>query len=101
MELKWSNGEPPERTKRVRYKAEEVSANAHALSLHHDENTWEILNQSLAKNGFHSSSKREELGDRISSREMVPQIGSNPFLGENNYLHDDLFLKPINSNQTS
>jgi hypothetical protein len=39
----------------------------------------------------------------MSGRELVQQIGFNPFLGEANYLHDidmsNKFLKPVNTTQ--
>jgi hypothetical protein len=60
------------------------------------------LNQSIY-NGFKRESKREELDFKIADRELVQQIGFNPFLGNQNYLEDiqvrDQFLKPVNTTQ--
>ena len=109
--LKWTDGQPYERSRRMKHQIqmenEEFSKNvettAYTSSLHHDENTWEILNQSLSGSGFKVSNKREELGDKLANREMIQQIGFNPFLGQSNYVDDisirDQFLKPINTTQ--
>lgn len=109
MEWKWSNGEPYERTRRFKHTQElentqfsqEMEKSAYTSSLNHDENTWEILNKTHS--GFTVSNKREELDTKISGRDLVQQIGFNPFLGENSYVNDvsirDNFLKPINTTQ--
>ena len=109
MERKWTNGDPYERSRRLKQIIEietkefskEVETNAYTSALNHDENTWDILNQSLSGAGFKVSNKREELDSKISDRELIQQRGFNPFLGENNYVNDvtvrDQFLKPINT----
>lgn len=109
--LKWTDGMPYERSRRMKHQVqmenEEFSKNmdtsAYSSALHHDENTWDILNQTLSGAGFKVSNKREELGDKLANREMVQQIGFNPFLGQSNYVADisvrDQFLKPINTTQ--
>ena len=111
MDWKWTDGKPYERTRRMKQQIQienqEFSKNmettAYTSSLNYDENTWDILNQSLSGSGFKFSSKREELGDKLANREMVQQIGFNPFLGESNYIDDisvrDQFLKPVNTTQ--
>ena len=113
MEWKWTKGEPYERSRRLKHVQElenkEFSKNmetsAYTSSLHHDENTWDILNQSLSNSTpfVKISSKREELDTKISDRGLTQQIGFNPFLGENSYINDvgvrDQFLKPINTTQ--
>jgi hypothetical protein len=109
MDRKWTDGLPYERSRRMKHQiemeTEEFSKNiettAYTSSLNHDENTWEILNQSLSGTGFKVSNKREELGDKLANREMIQQIGINPFLSQTNYVDDisvrDQFLKPINT----
>ena len=116
MEWKWTNGEPYERSRRPNKKSaieeeniqdelfsKNVEESAYSTSLNHDENTWDILNQSLSGSGFKVSNKREELGDKLANRDMVQQIGFNPFLGQTNYVDDisirDQFLKPVNTTQ--
>jgi hypothetical protein len=113
MEWKWTKGEPYERSRRLKHVQElenkEFSKNmetsAYTSSLHHDENTWDILNQSLNNSTpfVKISSKREDLDTKIADRGLTQQIGFNPFLGENSYINDvavrDQFLKPINTTQ--
>lgn len=109
--IKWTDGLPYERSRKMKdliaIENAEFSKNmetsAYSSSLHHDENTWDILNQSLSNAGFKVSNKREELGNKLANREMVQQIGYNPFLGQTNYVDDisirDNFLKPVNTTQ--
>ncbi len=113
MEWKWTKGEPYERSRRLKHVqelenkqfSEEMDTSAYTSSLNHDENTWELLNQSIANSGFKVSNKREELDSKIADRDMVQQIGYNPFLGVSSYVNDisirDQFLKPINTTQGS
>jgi hypothetical protein len=108
---KWTKSEPYERSRRLKHvekmENEEfskgVETSAYTSSLHHDENTWDILNQNLNGMGFKVSNKREELDTKIANRELVQQIGFNPFLGESSYTDDiairDQFLKPQNTTQ--
>jgi len=119
MEWKWTKSEPYERSKRLNKSNEnkennneisgvsgeyikQIEDSAYSSSLNHDENTWDILNQSIY-NGFKRESKREELDYKIADRELVQQIGFNPFLNNTNYLEDvqvrDQFLKPVNTTQ--
>ena len=48
------------------------------------------------------SNKRELANEKINERQMISQIGQNPFLSRNRYLDDlevqEAFLKPKNSN---
>jgi hypothetical protein len=124
MEWKWTKGEPYERSRRPTKQTQEpesqyyhenhenqdeqfskeIEQSAYTTSLHHDENTWDILNQGLYQQGFRQSNKREDLDDKIASREMVQQIGFNPFLtNQTNYVDDiairDQYLKPINTTE--
>ena len=113
MEWKWTKGEPYERSRRLKHVVEienkqfskELEQDAYTSSLNHDENTWDILNQSVATSGFKVSNKREELDHKIADRDLVQQRGFNPFLNENNYVNDiairDQFLKPVNTTQGS
>jgi hypothetical protein len=113
MEWKWTKGEPYERSRRLEHVQElenkqfskEMEETAYTSSLNHDENTWELLNQSAANSGFKVSNKREEIGSKMAGRDMLQQIGFNPFLGQNNYIDDisvrDQFLKPVNTTQGS
>ena len=48
------------------------------------------------------SNKRELANNKLNDRNMISQIGQNPFMANNNYLHDlevqQNFLIPKNSN---
>jgi hypothetical protein len=113
MEWKWTKGESYERSRRLKHVQElenkefskEMEQTAYTASLNHDENTWEMLNQSAANSGFKVSNKREELDSKMANRDMLQQIGFNPFLGQNSYIEDisvrDQFLKPVNTTQGS
>jgi len=111
---KWTKGEPYERSRRIQNNdkpqiesqeqfSKEIEQDAYTSSLNYDENTWDILNNSLSGAGFKSSNKREELDFKIADRDLVQQRGFNPFMDENNYVNDvtirDQFLKPINTTQ--
>jgi hypothetical protein len=110
VEWKWTKGEPYERSRRV-FKEQtekdsdkfnkEIEQSAYSSALNHDENTWDILNQTSSGNGFKVSNKREEIDTKMADRDMIQQIGNNPFLTETNYVNDisirDQFLKPINT----
>jgi hypothetical protein len=109
-EWKWTKGEPYERSRRIFKEQEEkdnekfnkeIEKSAYSSALNHDENTWDILNQTLSGNGFKISNKREELDTKMADRDLIQQIGNNPFLSETNYVNDisirDQFLKPINT----
>ena len=110
VEWKWTKGEPYERSRRIFKQQEEkdsdkfnkeIEQSAYSSALNHDENTWDILNQTSSGNGFKVSNKREEIDTKMAHRDMIQQIGNNPFLSETNYVNDvsirDQFLKPINT----
>ena len=120
MEWKWSKGESYPQSKRVAKKeyifpvekdqdnffSQENEQSAYTSSLNHDENTWDILNQSIYNQGFRQSNKREELHDKMANRDLVQQIGYNPFLSnqnQHNYVEDisirDQYLKPQNTSE--
>jgi len=123
MEWKWTKGESYEKSKRAynnnsnnsnntlpeepRYGnqmfVKELEHSAYSSSLNYDENTWGILNDSIATNGFKISNKREDLDTKMADREMIQQIGINPFLSNTNYADDisirDQFLKPVNTTE--
>jgi hypothetical protein len=123
MEWKWTKGEPYERSRRpIKQELEEqeleqqeylekeskfskeIEQSAYTTSLNHDENTWDILNQSIYTKGFRNSNKREELHDKIANRDLIQQIGFNPFLtNQNNYAEDisirDQYMKPLNTSE--
>ena len=114
MEWKWVKGESYQKSKRpIKKDTESINQidldqlnkdhqlGAYTSSLNYDENTWDILNQSLSQNGFQNSNTREELDSKISTRSLVQQVGTNPFFDEKDYVDNvsirDQFMKPINT----
>lgn len=102
MEWKWSKGDPYQKTKRIPNNSIHLENNissqepekstqelAYACSLNHDENTWELLNQSI--NGFKYIDKRGDSDKRMAEREMIAQVNKNPFLTNNNYVEDIVY----------
>ena len=120
MEWKWAKGETYQKSKRpiinhADKKDESCTTNqidldqlnkdhqlgAYTSSLNYDENTWDILNQSVSQHGFQTSNSREELDSKISNRSLVQQVGTNPFFDEKDYVDNvsirDQYMKPINT----
>jgi hypothetical protein len=116
MEWKWVKGESYQKSKRpIVNQNDESSSNqidldqlnkdhqlgAYTSSLNYDENTWDILNQSVSQSGFQNSNSREELDSKISNRSLVQQVGTNPFFDEKDYVDNvsirDQYMKPINT----
>jgi hypothetical protein len=120
IEWKWSNGEHFERTPRRGKKIYEKQANeirqevtnaepvsmvegAYQQSLLSENDVWSIDGPHFfGENGFHKMpNKREETYNKMSEREIMGQIGQNPFLPNHNYLNDimtqDQFLKPMST----
>lgn len=85
----WSTGE----------KVEKSSKNDHPNLKEIKEKTSEVTIQDEFIKG---SNKREVANNKLNDRNMISQIGQNPFMANNNYLHDldvqQNFLIPKNSN---
>ena len=99
--FKWSFGETYEQSKRNTNNAGtgagasnsngDVETTAYLTALNHDEHSWETLNQNQSE----SSTKREEIEQKLSERDIIPRTGMNPFMPSNNFSEDiDTFLKP-------
>ena len=118
--LKWTNGTVLEQSPRIPpslkhpYHAEESQMQSQTQKPGQIPATLEsILNenkaylQSLEEQGFREANKREETWEKIASRDLVAQIGVNPFMNSNtpheNYVRDiairDQFMKPINTSE--
>jgi hypothetical protein len=114
MEWKWVKGDSYQKSKRVIKQNDDLpnhidldqlnkdhQLGAYTSSLNYDENTWDILNQSVSQNGFQTSNAREELDSKISNRSLVQQVGTNPFFDEKDYVDNvsirDQYMKPINT----
>uniref|UniRef100_A0A6C0HXG0 Uncharacterized protein n=1 Tax=viral metagenome TaxID=1070528 RepID=A0A6C0HXG0_9ZZZZ len=112
MSLSWSNGDIVERSPRKRNQqqkeqqeqeqdphfAKQQQQLAQHQSLLSEEDPWSIVDFSNMRS---SMNRREDTYNKISEREMVGQMGRNPFMSENNYLNDvmtqDNFLKPVST----
>lgn len=112
-EWKWSKGEVYYKSARKIYninenEKEEKYINDLNNNNNNEININEINNSAIQQSieGFHftrndSLNKREDLDNKISDRELIYQRGTNPYLGNDNYLKDitarDIFLKPKNT----
>ena len=91
---------------------EHIENMAYTQSIQCDSTNWSDTNDIMfLEHQFKlaSNNKREESYNKMAEREMVSQIGLNPFLHQNaetqhndSYIQDvinrDLFMKPVNTN---
>jgi len=93
---------------------EQIESMAYTQSMQCDSTNWSDTNDIMfLEHQFKlaSNNKREESYNKMAEREMVSQIGLNPFLHQNSeaqtqnndtYIQDvinrDLFMKPMNTN---
>jgi hypothetical protein len=91
---------------------EHIESMAYTQSMQCDSTNWSDSNDIMfLEHQFKlaSNNKREESYNKMAEREMVSQIGLNPFLNQNveaqhndSYIQDvinrDLFMKPVNTN---
>ena len=93
---------------------EHIESMAYTQSMQCDSTNWSDTNDIMfLEHQFKlaSNNKREESYNKMAEREMVSQIGLNPFIYQNsetqaqtqkNYIQDvinrDLFMKPMNTN---
>ena len=119
MEWKWTYGENYEKSPRIQKQVRHIEASIEAESFENIKHRTAHMAQQqslLSENDVWSLdepmssmemaldkplNKREDTYNKISEREMMGQMGRNPFMMENNYLHDvitqDDFLKPIST----
>ena len=109
MDWKWSKGEKYEKSKRLQQINKPIEKNiniekdAIVQSLLSDteiDSNWNY-NLFMQNSSLKQPNKREETYNKMSEREMICQIGQNPFMNNNNYLEDvisqDNYLKPKNT----
>ena len=101
IEWKWTFGSPHEKSLRTAPKIKSKPAihlaidnRAHAQSLRSEEETWAEWNTP-------TENKREEVYTKMAEREMLGQVGRNPFMSDHSYA-DDVnaqvdFLTPMNT----
>jgi hypothetical protein len=96
---KWTLGEPYYKSARPEPSEKTVST----CDTQEYDTQINAINQSLSDGLISSSNKREDLDNKIADRELVQQIGANPFMQQSSYVNDivvrDMFLKPINTTQ--
>ena len=119
VEWKWTNGEKCERSQRrttnlnnnyqnenydnkiIEKELDRVENIAFQQALLSENDIWSLEEQQVfASFEKPKSNRREETYNRMAGREMVGQIGMNPFV-QRNYLDDvmtqDNYLKPIST----
>jgi len=105
MALRWSDGTTCERSPRKIIQKVEIN-NLIGLEVIKENSAYlQSLDESpcwLDTNYVHQhSNKREDTLNKMSEREMVGQIGRNPFLASNyveDVINSNMFLKPIATN---
>jgi len=114
IEWKWTNGEKYEKSPRqprrvqqsqtqIDYEDEDPSKMAQLAfqqALLSENDVWSLEEQQVFVNPDKPMNKREDTYNRMAEREMVGQIGMNPFM-QRNYLEDVMvqenFLKPVST----
>ena len=75
--------------------------NAYLNDTMNDTNMISITDSMFSRN--QTDSRREELDNKMSGRDLTLQRGTNPFMGQTSYVNDvvtrDMFLKPVNTTQ--
>ena len=115
IEWKWTQGEPYEKSARrinqrqatqfesqINYddNSQQTSQIAFQQALLSENDVWSLEEQQVFVNPNKPMNKREDTYNKMAEREMVGQIGMNPFM-QRNYLEDVIvqenFLKPISA----
>jgi hypothetical protein len=112
VEWKWTNGEKCERSqrraqsenydnKKIETELDKLENIAFQQALLSENDIWSLEEQQVfASFEKPKSNRREETYNRMAGREMVGQIGMNPFV-QRNYIDDvmtqDNYLKPIST----
>jgi hypothetical protein len=111
IEWKWTNGEKCEKSPRkpnrvqsqtqIDYGDEEPGKSAQLAfqqALLSENDVWSLEEQQVFVTQQKPANKREDTYNRMAEREMIGQIGMNPFM-QRNYLEDVMvqenFLKPV------
>jgi hypothetical protein len=109
MEWKWSNGTIVERSPRIRAKDDNTRPPPPEMHVPKEILDNEAYLQSLDcdyESMFRENNKREESYNKMAEREMIAQIGQNPFFTNNTSDNDeyvnnvaiqDKFLKPVST----
>jgi hypothetical protein len=113
IEWKWTQGEPYQKSARKVIKQQQFESqinyddnpqqNANVAlqqALLSENDVWSLEEQQVFVNPDKPMNKRENTYNKMAEREMVGQIGMNPFM-QRNYIEDVMvqenFLKPIST----
>jgi hypothetical protein len=109
MEWKWNNGTIAERSPRIRTTHDDSKPPPPEMHVPKEILDNEAYLQSLNcdyESTFRENNKREESYNKMAEREMIAQIGQNPFFTNNTTDNDeyvnnvtiqDKFLKPVST----
>ena len=109
MDWKWSNGTIVARSPRIRAKTNDTQPSSPEMHVPKEILDNEAYLQSLNcdyESTFRENNKREESYNKMAEREMIAQIGQNPFFTNNTIDNDeyvnnvaiqDKFLKPVST----
>jgi len=112
IEWKWTHGDKYEKSARIntnniinnnndtQQQQQQTSQLAFQQSLLSENDVWSLDEQQIFVNPDKIINKREDTYNKMAEREMICQIGMNPFMNSN-YLEDVIvqenFLKPIST----
>jgi hypothetical protein len=113
IEWKWTHGESYEKSQRPQKRTQthtqidygdedpkKMGQLAFQQALMSENDVWSLEEQQVFVTQEKPANKREDTYNRMAEREMVGQIGMNPFM-QRNYLEDVMvqenFLKPIST----
>jgi hypothetical protein len=118
IEWKWTQGEPYQKSARKNVNYQQQQQQQFESQINYDDNpqqtaniafqqallsendVWSLEEQQVFVNPDKPMNKRENTYNKMAEREMVGQIGMNPFM-QRNYLEDVMvqenFLKPIST----
>lgn len=93
----WSKGEPVEKSLKSDHPALKEVKETINEDVNNNKECKKVDNEFIQ-----GRNKRELANTKLNERNMISQIGQNPFMANNNYLHDldvqQNFLIPQNSN---
>ena len=99
----WRSGEPAERSKREDRPAQEIDHSKNAVNAALEkQQSMDMIDLSLRQaDSLQNSNMRESANNKLSERELVGQVGQNPFFTQNSYCMDldiqETYLRPQSS----
>jgi hypothetical protein len=99
----WRSGEPAERSKREDRPTEEIDHSTDAVNVAlENQQPIDMVDLSLRQaDCLQNSNMRETVNNKLSERELIGQVGQNPFFTQNSYSMDldiqEAYLRPQSS----